>query len=60
MGQEHIEDYLWRDLRLRDGADTPLPLARIQEFFNYSLISIHEMVQKLESQSLVSYTLTVG
>jgi DtxR family transcriptional regulator, Mn-dependent transcriptional regulator len=56
MGQEHIEDYLGVIYRLRAGADTPLPLARVQEFFNYSLISIHEMVQKLESQDLVSYT----
>jgi len=56
MGQEHIEDYLGVIYRLREGADIPLPLARMQEFFNYSLISIHEMVQKLESQALVCYT----
>jgi DtxR family Mn-dependent transcriptional regulator len=56
MGQEHIEEYLGVIYRLREGADTPLPLARMQEYFNYSLISIHEMVQKLENQALVSYT----
>lgn len=56
MGQEHVEDYLGVIYRLREGADTPLPLARMQEYFNYSLISIHEMVQKLENQALVSYT----
>ena len=56
MGQEHVEDYLGVIYRLREGAGTPPPLARMQEYFNYSLISIHEMVQKLESQALVSYT----
>ena len=56
MGQEHVEEYLGAIYRLREGADIPLPLARLQEHFNFSLISIHEMVQKLESQELVSYT----
>ncbi len=56
MGQEHIEEYLGVIYRLREGANIPLPLARMQEHFNYSLISIHEMIQKLESQALVIYT----
>jgi DtxR family Mn-dependent transcriptional regulator len=56
MGQEHVEDYLGVIYRLRERADTPLPLARMQEYLNYSLISIHEMVQKLETQALVIYT----
>jgi DtxR family Mn-dependent transcriptional regulator len=56
MGQEHIEEYLGVIYRLRQEPEMPLPLARLQEYFNYSLISIHEMVQKLENQEMLIYT----
>jgi len=55
MGQEHIEEYLGAIYRLRESAAVPLPLVQLQEHFGFSPISIHEMVQKLESLELITY-----
>jgi len=55
MNVEHAEEYLGAIYRLRESAGTPLPLPRLQEYLNYTLISVHEMVRKLESQALASY-----
>ncbi len=49
------EDYLGAVYRLRDAPDTPLPLARLQEYFRFSRVSIHEMMQKLAQGSLINY-----
>jgi DtxR family transcriptional regulator, Mn-dependent transcriptional regulator len=55
MGQEHIEEYLGAIYRLRESTLEPLPLGRVQEYFGFSPISIHEMVQKLEGLELIHY-----
>lgn len=49
------EDYLGAIYRLRDAPEIPLPLARLQEHFNFSRVSVHEMVQKLAQRALLSY-----
>jgi len=50
-----IEDYLGAIYRLQQSAETLLPVSELQEFFEFSPISIHEMVQKLESLGLAEY-----
>jgi DtxR family transcriptional regulator, Mn-dependent transcriptional regulator len=55
MGQEHIEEYLGAIYRLREQPDMPLPLSQLQLYFGFSPISIHEMIQKLETQGMVEY-----
>ena len=55
MNIQHVEEYLGAIYRLRESQQTPLPLPRLQEYLNYTLISIHEMVRKLESASLILY-----
>ena len=55
MNFEHVEEYLGAIYRLRESANAPLPLPRLQEYLNYTLISVHEMVRKLEGETLASY-----
>jgi len=55
MNVEHMEEYLGAIYRLRESASAPLPLPRLQAYLNYTLISVHEMVRKLEGQALASY-----
>jgi DtxR family transcriptional regulator, Mn-dependent transcriptional regulator len=55
MSQDHIEEYLGAIYRLRQSADEALPLTRLQEYFGFSPISIHEMVQKLDASEMVVY-----
>jgi len=55
VSQESVEDYLGAIYRLWEGADVPVPLARLQEYFGFSPISIHEMVRKLAERALVIY-----
>ena len=55
MLQKHAEEYLGAVFRLRKGSGVPLPLPRLQAYFSFSPISIHEMVQKLEEQGYVVY-----
>jgi DtxR family Mn-dependent transcriptional regulator len=52
---DHFEEYLGAIFRLRQDAETALPLSQLQLYFGYSPISIHEMVQKLTAQGLVAY-----
>ncbi len=55
MRQERVEEYLGAVYRLRSDADTPLPLAQLAEYFGFSPVSVHEMVQKLEEGGWVQY-----
>ena len=55
MSVESIEDYLGAIYRLRQEATTPLPLSQLGEYFAFSPVSIHEMIQKLDRQGLVQY-----
>lgn len=55
MNHETVEDYLGAIYRLWEGTEMPVPLARLQEYFGFSPISIHEMVQKLAERALVIY-----
>jgi DtxR family transcriptional regulator, Mn-dependent transcriptional regulator len=50
-----IEDYIGAIYRLQKSAENLLPLSELQDFFGFSPISIHEMVQKLESLGLAEY-----
>ncbi len=56
MNINHVEEYLGAIYRLREDAETPLSLPRLQAYLNYTLISIHEMVRKLEDQDFINYT----
>lgn len=55
MRQERVEEYLGAVYRLRTDPDTPLPLSQLTEYFGFSVASVHEMVQKLDEESLVVY-----
>jgi DtxR family transcriptional regulator, Mn-dependent transcriptional regulator len=55
MAQEHVEEYLGAIFRLRKGPEEPLPLPRLQTYFGFSPISIHEMVQKIEELGFIDY-----
>ncbi len=55
MIKESAEDYLGGIYRLREAAELPLPLSRLQEYFGFSRVSIHEMVQKLEERGFLVY-----
>jgi DtxR family transcriptional regulator, Mn-dependent transcriptional regulator len=55
MNNEHVEEYLGAIYRLREDPATPLPLPRLQNYLSYTLISIHEMIRKLEGESLIQY-----
>ncbi len=55
MRQERVEEYLGAVYRLRADPDTPLPLSQLTEYFGFSVVSVHEMVQKLAEESLVVY-----
>jgi DtxR family transcriptional regulator, Mn-dependent transcriptional regulator len=50
-----IEDYLGAIYRLQNTTSDPLPLGVLQEYFGFSPISIHEMVQKLTQRGLAEY-----
>lgn len=50
-----VEDYVGAIYRLKSGEEEPLPLAVLQEYFGFSPISIHEMVQKLVQRGLADY-----
>jgi DtxR family Mn-dependent transcriptional regulator len=55
MRQERVEEYLGAVYRLRGDPDTPLPLSQLTEYFGFSAVSIHEMIQKLDREGLVNY-----
>ena len=45
MQQERVEEYLGAIYRLRAAPETPLPLSQLTEYFGFSAVSVHEMVQ---------------
>jgi DtxR family Mn-dependent transcriptional regulator len=53
--QESVEEYLGAISRLRESPVTPLPLAQLTQYFGYSPVSVHEMVQKLNEAGWVTY-----
>ena len=55
MLQETVEEYLSTIYRLRTDPETPLPLSRLSDFFGFSPVSIHEMIQKLNDRGWVRY-----
>ena len=55
MINESVEDYLGAIYRLRGDCQTHLPLSCLQEYFDFSRVSIHEMIQRLEEQGFVTY-----
>jgi DtxR family Mn-dependent transcriptional regulator len=55
LRKESVEEYLGAIYRLLEVADAPLPLSRLQALLKVSPISIHEMVQKLEKEAMVTY-----
>lgn len=55
MRQERVEEYLGAIYRLRSDPETPLPLSQLAEYFGFSSVSVHEMVQKLDSRGWVIY-----
>lgn len=55
MRQERIEEYLGAVYRLRTDSDTPLPLSQLTEYFGFSVVSVHEMIQKLDEECWVTY-----
>lgn len=56
MKLENTEMYVGAVYRLREDASIPLPLSQLRDYFDFSPISVHEMVQKLEVEGLVQYT----
>jgi DtxR family transcriptional regulator, Mn-dependent transcriptional regulator len=55
MQKNSLEDYIGAIYRLRPANGDPLPLNRLQDYFGFSPISIHEMVTKLDQQGLIVY-----
>lgn len=55
MQQDRVEEYLGAIYRLRSEPETPLPLSELKEYFGFSPVSIHEMIQKLDNQGWVVY-----
>jgi DtxR family Mn-dependent transcriptional regulator len=55
LRKESVEEYLGAIYRLQEMTSLPLPLSRLQVLLKVSPISIHEMIQKLEKEDLVSY-----
>ncbi|MBN1249286.1 MAG: metal-dependent transcriptional regulator [Anaerolineae bacterium] len=55
MQQERVEEYLGAIYRLRTDPETPLPLSQLTEYFGFSSVSVHEMVQKLDAKGWVVY-----
>lgn len=55
MIRESVEDYLGAVFRLRSDGTTPLPLSRLQDYFGFSRVSIHEMVQRLAGEGFLDY-----
>lgn len=55
MRQENMEMYMGAVYRLRKDAVTPVTIADLQKYFNFSPISIHEMVKKLQIAGYLLY-----
>jgi DtxR family Mn-dependent transcriptional regulator len=55
MIQERAEEYLGAIYRLREDKTVPVPLSQLTGYFDFSPVSIHEMVKKLSKQNWVTY-----
>lgn len=55
MIRERAEAYLGAIYRLRADAETPVALSKLGEYFDFSPVSIHEMVNKLADQGWLVY-----
>ncbi len=55
MIRERAEAYLGAIYRLRVDAETPVALSKLGEYFNFSPVSVHEMVKKLADQGWLIY-----
>jgi len=55
MKTQAEEMYVGAIFRLREDKDKPVSLQKLKDYFNFSPISIHEMIIRLESQSLLTY-----
>ncbi|MFP4393844.1 MAG: metal-dependent transcriptional regulator [Anaerolineales bacterium] len=55
MIRERAEAYLGAIYRLRVEAETPVALSKLGEYFDFSPVSIHEMVKKLADQGWLVY-----
>lgn len=55
MQKNSLEDYIGAIYRLRSSFEVTLPLYKLQEYFGFSPISIHEMVTKLDQQGFIKY-----
>lgn len=52
---DNAEDYLGAVYRLRQAPEIPLPLSQLQEYFDFTRVSVHEMVQKLAQHAFIIY-----
>jgi len=55
MQQENLEMYMGAIYRLRETSGSMVPLPDIQKYFGFSLISVNEMVRKLQKFGYVTY-----
>ena len=55
MISESEEEYLGAIYRLRESTTKPLPLSNLSSYFDFSPVSVHEMVQKLVLQEYIKY-----
>jgi DtxR family transcriptional regulator, Mn-dependent transcriptional regulator len=55
MSSQAVEMYIGGIFRLRETPSDPVSLRQIQHYFQFSPISIHEMITKLESLALLTY-----
>lgn len=55
MSSEAIEMYIGTIYRLRESPHRPVSLRKIQQYFQFSPISIHEMIVRLEEQGYLLY-----
>lgn len=55
VNRERLEEYLGAVCRLRRDPESPVPLSLLVEYFGFSPVSIHEMVQKLARNGWVVY-----
>ncbi|NBD36276.1 MAG: hypothetical protein GVY30_09815, partial [Chloroflexi bacterium] len=55
MIRERAEAYLGAIYRLRVDSETPVALSQLGEYFDFSPVSVHEMVKKLDDQGWLVY-----
>jgi len=55
MSSQAVEMYIAGIFRLRQSPSASVSLRQLQQYFNFSPISIHEMIIKLNDQGLLTY-----